>query len=131
MKLSMTTLDEWLWNYGRAWVEQDPDALVALFAADSSYQRTPFEEPMRGHEAIRNYWIEGAQRSQSDISFRHQCLSTEGGVGIAHWQATFTRTSTGARVSVDGVLTVQFDQDGRCIEFREWWHRDESANPGR
>jgi hypothetical protein len=29
-------------------------------------------------------------------------------------------------VELDGVLAARFAADGRCREFREWWHRRET-----
>jgi ketosteroid isomerase-like protein len=114
--------------YGSAWERGDPDAVVQIFAPAAAYVETPFSEPMRGHAAIRDYWIEGARDGQRDVKFHAQPAALIDGVGYAHWHATFIRIKTGGAVELDGMLAARFAADGRCSEFREWWHRRESSS---
>ena len=39
-----------------------------LFTVDGTYHEMPFDEPMFGADAIRQYWTEGAKDSQESIS---------------------------------------------------------------
>jgi len=43
-------------------------------------------------------------------------------LGIARWQSKFTNLQSGKRVALDCVFLVEFDDDGKCSVFREWWH---------
>jgi hypothetical protein len=124
--LTPTAFDDWVRAYGRAWETGDPSAVVTLFAADAAYHETPFDEPMVGTEAIRQYWSEGAGLSQRDVRFGFTTLATTDRTGIAHWRASFTRVPSGVGVELDGVLAAEFDGEGRRRVFREWWHRRES-----
>ncbi|WP_299989745.1 hypothetical protein [uncultured Ruegeria sp.] len=54
----------WLDQYGKAWIDGDPDQIVALFSEMALYRETPFDDAMIGHEAIRRYWQEGASDAQ-------------------------------------------------------------------
>lgn len=116
----------WLSAYGRAWENGDANAAVALFSPDATYQETPFDEPMIGHEAIYNYWLEGASAAQTDVKFTFSPLAFRGDSGLAHWNAVFKRVSNGDWVHLDGVLMARF-KDDLCCEFREWWHRLEKS----
>lgn len=120
----------WLEAYGRAWEEGDAAAAAALFAPDAAYYETPFDPPMTGREAIIAYWQEGAASAQRDVRFQYKALAVAGDLGLNHWTAAFTRVPSGVRVRLDGVMAVRFDTDGRCVEFREWWHRMESPPDG-
>lgn len=124
----MTVADfrRWLAAYGRAWEARDPDAAAALFTEDAVYEETPFSKPLRGREAIREYWAE-VPRSQEDIRFTFSVLAWAGGAGVAHWRTTLVRTADGARIQLDGVLVATFDHGGLCRHFREWWHRQEGS----
>jgi hypothetical protein len=119
--------DDWLRRYGRAWIGGDPEAIVAIFAPDAEYHEVPFDAPMVGHEAIRHYWTVGAKDGQRDVTFDATPIALAGDRGYAHWRASFTRVATGAFVELDGVLAARLDAAGRCREFREWWHRRETA----
>jgi nuclear transport factor 2 (NTF2) superfamily protein len=122
--MDVEAFNHWLQRYGDAWQNRDPEAAVLLFSADGSYQETPYDIPMQGSKEIREYWEE-VPRFQEDVSFQWEVYSVSGNRGIAHWQAEFTRRSTGVRVHLDGILAADFDADGLCCVFREWWHRQE------
>jgi hypothetical protein len=114
----------WLYAYGEAWETKDPEAAADLFAEDATYQETPFDEPMRGRAEIMEYWS-GVTRSQDEVRFSYEILAASAGESIAHWDAYFVRLATGTPVEIDGVLLAKLDADGRCTEFREWWHKQE------
>ena len=82
---------------------------------------SPFDAPFRGSAGIRDYWAK-ATGSQRDVRFTHTPLALAGSVGMAHWHATFTRIATEKVVELDGVLVLEFADDGRCAVLREWWH---------
>lgn len=116
----------WLDGYGQAWMTGDPQAAVQLFAPSAAYHETPFDPPMVGTEAIRRYWTEGAKNAQTAVQFEATLLWFDGTTGVARWRATFRRVPSRVFVELDGTLLARFDDEMRCEEFREWWHRRES-----
>ncbi len=131
--MSMLTFDRfnaWLEEYGRAWVTGDAGSVPRLFSENARYEETPFDEPMVGLGAISRYWEEGAGRSQKDVRVSFEIASVEGAMGLAHWSASFARVPSGNRVELDGMLQAEFAGDGKCVRFREWWHRRESGPSG-
>ena len=118
--------EHWLDRYGQAWETRDPHAAAALFAEDAVYEETPLAEPMRGLDAIREYWS-GVPKSQDNVSFEHETVTLTGNTGIALWRASYDPIPDGERVSIDGVLFATFDEHGRCERFREWWHSTKPA----
>jgi ketosteroid isomerase-like protein len=121
---SVEDFREWMDRYDRASETSDPAAAAALFAEDAVYQETPFDEPMRGREAIYRYWS-GASQWIQESRFNYQILSMEENRGIALWQSRITRRESGNLLFLDGVFLVEFDEAGLCSRFREWWHRRE------
>lgn len=126
MPVSTQAFDDWLRAYGEAWQTRDPSAAVRIFSPDARYHWTPFGPPKVGHEEIAAAWAQATSRQEA-IQFRYSIWSTSGARGIAHWQTTFTRISTGLLVKIDGVLLAEFDAPGRCCLFREWWHSTEQV----
>jgi len=120
--MDRTTFENWLDAYKRAWEDRDPEAASDLFTADANYFETPFEAPVRGREGIRDYWSD-ATRYQEGIEFSYEVLATTENFGIAHWHTEFTRLTSNFTVELDGVFLVELDADGKCTEFREWWHK--------
>ena len=114
-------VENWLSRYGRAWEERDSEAAAALFTENATYRETPFAEPLRGREAVREYWAD-VTRSQEDIRFGSESLAVTGQRAIALWRSTFSRIVGGERVQLDGVFVLRFSDDGLCCELREWWH---------
>ena len=115
---------QWMETYGRASAEDDPRASANLFAENAAYYENPFAEPMIGRDAIFDYWNKGAQNLR-DKESTFEILSVNGHSGIAHWQSKFTVIESGKRLALDCVFIVEFDDDGLCQTFREWWHTRE------
>ena len=124
--MTLQAFEQWLKRYGEAWVAGDPDAVVELFSPTAAYYETPFDAPMVGAGAIRQYWTDGAKNAQTNVRFAATTVSFSGRTGYARWHATLERVPSGASVELDGMLAATFDDNLRCDEFSEWWHRRES-----
>ena len=116
------TFNNWLDAYRWAWETRDPEAAADLFTPDATYQETPFEEPLTGRDGIRDYWSD-ATRDREGVEFSYEILATTETGGIAHWHSEFTSPTSGSAAELDGIFLVELEADGKCIEFREWWHR--------
>ena len=122
-------VQNWLDEYGRAWVNGDPDRVVALFSTAATYRETPFDEPMSGRHAIREYWQKGAADSQEDVEFASQVWAITDDTAIAGWQARFSTKASGARFELDGTFRLVFSGEQgalQCTMLEEWWHSRES-----
>ena len=52
-------VEAWVAGYERAWRTPGTDGLQALFAPEVTYLFDPYEEPVRGLEALGPWWEEG------------------------------------------------------------------------
>ncbi|MFP7672830.1 nuclear transport factor 2 family protein [Marivita sp. S0852] len=121
-------IQDWLDQYGQAWVEGDPQQIVGLFTNDATYQETPFVEAMVGHAAIKKYWQEGASDAQEDVEFTSKVWAVDGDTAVAGWEAKFTRKASGARVELNGAFRLKlrkYSERLLCESLEEWWHRRE------
>jgi hypothetical protein len=100
-------------------------AFERLYRDDIRYYETPFDEPMTGLKAVRAY-AETNAGAQTNIKFGYEPLAVADGRAFAHWWASFERVPSGVKVQLDGFAAVRLDDQRRCFEFREWWHRQES-----
>lgn len=119
--LTLETFSSWLDAYGRASIQDDPQASAELFAQNAEYYESPFDEPMIGRGAIHKYWEIGA-RTLKDKEANYQVVSVKDNLGIARWQSKFTDVKSGQRFALDCLFLVEFDDHFRCRVFREWWH---------
>jgi uncharacterized protein (TIGR02246 family) len=124
MSRAIDFAEQWLQRYGRAWEQADPAAAARLFSEDCLYFETPHAEPLRGRAGVQAYWT-AVPKGQADVSFRYELLALQSDTAIAHWCASFTRKASGARVELDGMFLVEFDEAELCRTPREWWHRQE------
>ena len=67
--LTQEVFQAWMESYGKASRENNPQASAELFAGNAKYYETPFDEPMIGRDAIRQYWEIGAKTSKDKESF--------------------------------------------------------------
>ena len=54
----------WLDAYVAAWRSYERDAIVTLFTDDVSYRYLPFDEPLRGAEAVADSWLAEPRRAR-------------------------------------------------------------------
>jgi limonene-1,2-epoxide hydrolase len=120
--MNRASLQSWLEAYRRAWEERDAEAAVELYSEDATYQETPFVPPMRGRNALLEYW-KNVARTQDEIGVSCEVIAICEGLCFARWHATFTRLPTRTRLELDGIFLLTFDQLGKCTALREWWHR--------
>lgn len=129
--LTLENFEKWMDLYRKASEDSDLKAAAELFSQNAEYYETPFSDPIIGREAIYRYWSEAAQ-AQKDIYFSYEILDVKGNLGIALWKGEFVSVKSGSQVLLDGVLLVEFDGQGQCNKFREWWHRRViDAGPGK
>lgn len=134
-------------GYQAAWQQRDEHLLCCLFAPDAVYHNTPFAE-QRGHAAIAEYWQR--VKLQEDIRLDFTVLASTQRGGVAHWHVTYQvaseelfriwAASSGThllarqsgdplpRLTLDGVLTADFNEAGLCQTCRLWWHSQVSPS---
>lgn len=118
--LTSAALTAWLDRYKHAWEQRDPDGAAALFTENAAYHEMPFDVPKAGRAGVREYWA-AVTADQRDVVFESHVIAVDGPTGVARWSAKFKLASNGARVELDGVFILAFENE-LCRELREWWH---------
>jgi ketosteroid isomerase-like protein len=106
-------------RFKRAWERLDPDQAVALFREDAEYRADPFEPPLVGANAIREYWNDTAA-GQAHVEFDAERVWVSGSTVLSSWHAAVTRRPTAERVRYRGFMTFELDDEGMVTRFREW-----------
>jgi hypothetical protein len=93
---------------------------------NGTYQVTPFVQPMRGRAAILEYWTYVAQTAEN-IHFGCEILALAPEHGFARWWAWFVIVPQQLKTKLDGVFVIALDDCGRCLQLREWWHKQQPS----
>ena len=117
-------VQRWLDAYVAAWKSYDSNLIAALFAEDVEYRYHPYDEPIRGRDAVVAAWLgEGDQEVASsrdepgtyDASYRP--VAVDGDVAVAVGASTYENPPA----VYDNCYLLRFDADGRCAEFTEFF----------
>ena len=110
-------VQRWLDAYIDAWASYDEAAIHALFAPGASYAYHPYDEPLRGPEAIAASWLENRDEPGSwQAVYAPSLLAGERAIATGE-----TRYADGEVFS--NLFDLEFDAEGRCTRFVEWYVR--------
>ena len=105
----------WLDDYVAAWRSYDRDAIRALFAADASYAYHPYDEPLRGADAVAASWL-GDHDEPGSWEAAYAPALIAGNAAIATGETRYTDGEV-----FSNLCELEFDDDGRCTRFVEWY----------
>jgi hypothetical protein len=107
----------WLDAYVAAWRSYERDAIVALFTDDVSYRYLPFDEPLRGAEAVADSWLANRDEPGTwEAEYAPALVSGQEAIVTGE-----TRYTDGEVFS--NLWQLEFAPDGRCSRFVEWYLR--------
>jgi ketosteroid isomerase-like protein len=124
-------VDRWLADYVAAWLSYDRAKIEALFAEDITYRYHPEDDPIEGRAAVVESWLgEGDHPDASGrdepgtFSAAYKAIAVDGDVAVATGISSYRESPDGPVVRVyDNCFVMQFDSEGRCREFTEWFMR--------
>jgi ketosteroid isomerase-like protein len=122
-------VDRWLKNYIAAWKSYDRGQIEALFAEDISYRYHPEDDAIEGRAAVVESWL--GEGDHADASTRdepgtydaaYRAVAVDGQVAVATGMSSYRESPDGPVARVyDNCFVMQFDSEGRCREFTEWF----------
>jgi uncharacterized protein (TIGR02246 family) len=110
----------WLDRYIRAWESNDAEEVAALFTEDAKYSYGPFREDVNGRDAIVASWFEDPDAPGS-WSAEYHPVAVEGDTAIANGRSRYFEPDGSPRTEYDNIFLIRLDEEGRCVEFREWF----------
>jgi ketosteroid isomerase-like protein len=115
-------VDRWLDAYVEAWKSYDREAIGALYATDAEVRYHPYDEPIRGREAIVESWFgvgDGAPSRDAEGTYDagYRSVAIDGDLAVAVGTTTYADPAA----VYDNCYLIRFDADGRCREFTEWF----------
>jgi ketosteroid isomerase-like protein len=120
-------VDRWLQGYVAAWKSYDPEAIGELFAEDVEYRFHPYDEPVRGRDAVVEAWLgesdhEGAPPRDAEGTYdgSYRAVAVDGEVAVATGESLCAEEAGGPIFHWDNCFVMRFDSEGRCREFTEY-----------
>jgi ketosteroid isomerase-like protein len=122
--MERTEVQHWLDSYVAAWKSYDANLIAELFSEDVEYRYHPYDEPVRGREAVVAAWLgEGDPNVAStrdkpgtyDASYKP--VAVDGDVAVAVGESRYTEPEA----VYDNCYVLRFDAEGRCSAFTEWF----------
>lgn len=126
----------WLDRYLEAWKTYDRAHIRALFSDDAEYRYHPWDEPVRGRDAIAESWIApSGDASTRDVpgtyDAHYEPYAVDGNDAVAVGRTTYWTNASRANVArvYGNVFLLRFDDDGRCLSFTEWYMKEPGPEP--
>lgn len=111
-----------------AWLAQDVDRYLDLFAPDLEIAMPGRSEPVRGREPYAEI-VRGSFAWAAPEAFTFHELAVNGDAVLAEWTISVRRRDDGARFEWHGMSIARIDVDGRIARWREYWDPREVREP--
>lgn len=111
----------WIDAYVDAWRSNDPESIAALFTEDATYAYHPWDEPLQGRETIVADWLSEPDEPESwEAEYRPLLVHDDRSIVTG-----ITRYADGKTYA--NLFVIDFDDEGRCRAFTEWYMRQPSG----
>jgi hypothetical protein len=122
-------VDRWIGGYIEAWRTYDRAQIAALFGTDARYRYHPYDEWVRGRDEIVRSWLgetaaEGASEPDRPGTWEadYRTIAVDGDLAVVVGSTTYSLEPGGPVDRVfDNCFVLEFDADGRCREFTEFY----------
>jgi ketosteroid isomerase-like protein len=127
-------VDRWLADYVEAWKTYDPERIAALFSEDIAYRYHPYDDAIEGRDEVVKAWREegdhpeaGTRDETGTFEAAYRAMAVDGDVAVATGISSYRDSPDGPVARVyDNCFVMQFDSEGRCREFTEWFMQRKS-----
>jgi ketosteroid isomerase-like protein len=123
-QLTLERVQRWLDDYLSAWHSYEPDEIAALFTDDVRYEPEPYHT-LTGRDAVVAAWLDDQDPPASWEAF-YEPIAIDGWLAVVTGVSRYYGTDGEEEDAVfHNVFLLEFDPDGRCRHYREWYMREE------
>jgi nuclear transport factor 2 (NTF2) superfamily protein len=109
----------WTRGWKTGWEALDPAPIVATYSTDAIHRSMPLRAPEPG--GVAGY-LARCFPDESDVSSRFEVWASYGAQALTVYVATLNNSAEGGDVTIAGCDMLRFDDDGLCIEQRDYWN---------
>jgi hypothetical protein len=115
------SVQKWLDDYVSAWKSYDKAAIAALFTENAAYRYNPYDQPIRGRDAIIAQWLDNPDAPNTFAAEYHP-LAINGNLAVTNGHSIYYQADGKTIVrQFDNIFVLKFDGSGRCEDFCEWY----------
>src|SRR6266478_355176 len=103
-----------------AWLREDLDSYLALWADDMTFQSPVHAEPLRGRDAFAGLVRQSLEFSRP-LRFDFAHIAVAGSVILAEWTIAIERRDTRSVIEWRGMSACEV-RDGKIRWWREYWN---------
>jgi hypothetical protein len=114
----------------------DPEAIGRLFTEDGIYHLGPWEGPWRGYvcpivgrTAIAEAWSTAFDADERFVADA-EVVAVEGRRGVVRRTISYAGTGREPGTRFGCIWVMDFDLQGRCREYQEWFVEEPAIDPG-
>ena len=111
----------WIDGWSRGWRAHNPEPIAALYIEDVVFVSEPFRAPTHP----RDYAVQ-AFAEEDEVEFRFGEPIVCGDRAVVEYWAYIT--FEGKESTLAGVALLRFDQEGRCVDQRDYWSMKEGRH---
>jgi ketosteroid isomerase-like protein len=121
-------VSQWVAEFEAAWRTPGTAILAQLFTDDAGYQRSPYEQPIVGLQAIGRMWEAERDGPDEVFSLSAKILAVEGEVAVVRAEVSY---GDPASQEYRDIWVLRLRDDGRCSWFEQWpfWPDGSPAPP--
>lgn len=110
--MDRTAVMAWVAAYERAWHDDDAGAVGSLFTDGVRYLRSPYERPLDGVQAVRDFWPD-----PTPFTMEARPVAVEGRDAVVR---VLVRYGGDEPQEYTDLWLLRFADDGRVQHFEEW-----------
>jgi ketosteroid isomerase-like protein len=119
--MNRSDVQAWLDRYVDAWRANDAAMIEALFSDDAVYRYRPYgEDEVRGSRAIAASWLEHPDEPGS-WEAHYEAWAVDGQRAVAVGTSRYAATATDPDRTYANCYLLEFDAEGRCTSFTEFY----------
>lgn len=125
----------WVAAHDEAWRSNDPDEIGNLFSNDGIYHLGPWEGPWRGHTgpivgrpAIVEAWATAFDPHEGFVA-NADVIAIDGRRAVVRRTISYDGAGREPASRFGCLWIVDFDAEGRCSEYQEWFMEEPAEEP--
>ena len=122
--MDTTQVQRWLDDYVTAWRSNQPEPITALFTEDVVYRYRPYggdDDADLGRSGPGRLLAASEPDDPRVVGGGYEVYAVDGDRAVATGYSRYLATDDAPQRTYQNCFLLRFDDDGRCVEFTEFY----------